>query len=222
MRTLDFIFMLTRNDRTVADAAAHVETALGAGVRHMGFKDVGLPFDQLDRLNRRIQQGGAVSYLEVVSLDKESELRSVEAATKLGVNVLLGGTHAQDALPLLQRCDIRYYPFPGTVTGHPSVLEGSIDEIAESARSLASFDRVDGLDLLAYRSQTDVPRLIDAVCKAVAKPVVVAGSVDSFEQITTIRTCGASGFTVGTAALDGRFPAPDKSLHAQLVAILSA
>jgi hypothetical protein len=222
MSTFDFIFMLTRSDRTVPDAAAHVETALSAGVRHIGFKDVGLPFDQLDQLNRLIQKGGATSYLEVVSLDKESELRSVEAATKLGVNVLLGGTHAEDAMPLLQQCDIRYYPFPGRVAGHPSVLEGSIDEIVDSARSLASFGRVNGLDLLAYRSKVDVPGLIDAVCKAVDKPVVVAGSVDSFEQIAAIRTAGASAFTVGTAALDGRFPAPEKSLHAQLVAILSA
>jgi len=222
MSTFDFIFMLTRSDRTVPDAAAHVETALSAGVRHIGFKDVGLPFDQLDQLNRLIQKGGATSYLEVVSLDKESELRSVEAATKLGVNVLLGGTHAEDAMPLLQQRDIHYYPFPGRVAGHPSVLEGSIDEIVDSARSLASFGRVNGLDLLAYRSKVDVPRLIDAVCKAVDKPVVVAGSVDSFEQILAIRTAGASAFTVGTAALDGRFPAPEKSLHAQLVAILSA
>ena len=31
----DFIFMLTRNDRTVAGAAEYLETALEAGVRHM-------------------------------------------------------------------------------------------------------------------------------------------------------------------------------------------
>ena len=33
MTPFDFIFMLTRNDRTVADAAVHAETALRAGIR---------------------------------------------------------------------------------------------------------------------------------------------------------------------------------------------
>ncbi|TIM59586.1 MAG: 4-hydroxythreonine-4-phosphate dehydrogenase, partial [Mesorhizobium sp.] len=45
MTQFDFIFMLTRNDRTVTDAAVHAETALGAGIRHIGFKDIGLPLD---------------------------------------------------------------------------------------------------------------------------------------------------------------------------------
>lgn len=39
---LRFIFMLTRNDRTVADASQHLQTALSLGVRHIGFKDIGL------------------------------------------------------------------------------------------------------------------------------------------------------------------------------------
>ena len=34
---LRFIFMLTRNDRTVKDAAEHLATALSLGVRHIGF-----------------------------------------------------------------------------------------------------------------------------------------------------------------------------------------
>ena len=34
---LRFIFMLTRNDRTIEDAARHVQTALDCGLRHVGF-----------------------------------------------------------------------------------------------------------------------------------------------------------------------------------------
>ncbi len=41
-----------------------------AGIRHIGFKDIGLPpFEALDDLARRIRGGGAATYLEVVSLD---------------------------------------------------------------------------------------------------------------------------------------------------------
>jgi hypothetical protein len=219
MRNLDFIFMLTRNDRTVPDAAVHAETALRAGIRHIGFKDVGLSFDVLDGLARRIRAGGASTYLEVVSLDRGSEIHSVKAAIDLGVDYLLGGTHAEDVLPLLEGTPIRYYPFPGHIVGHPSILEGSQAEIVESAVTLASHQGVAGLDLLAYRSAGDVPSLIEAVCRAVAKPVIVAGSIDRPEQISAIRHNGAAGFTVGTSALDGRFPADRPTLASQLYAI---
>ena len=219
MTPFDFIFMLTRNDRTVADAAVHAETALRAGIRHIGFKDVGLPFDALAGLARQIREGGASTYLEVVSLDRDSEIRSVKAAIDLGVDYLLGGTHVEDVLPLLEGTPIRYYPFPGRIVGHPSILEGTQAEIVKSAVALASHPGVAGLDLLAYRSGGNVPSLIDAVCRAVPKPVIVAGSVDRPDQIEAIRKSGAAGFTVGTSALDGRFPAKSPALEFQLRAI---
>lgn len=222
MTSFDFIFMLTRNDSTVPDAEIHVGTALESGIRHIGFKDIGLPFDALARLARRIQEAGASAYIEVVSLDRESELRSVRAAIDLGVDYLLGGTHVQDVLPLIKGTGIRYYPFPGRIVGHPSVLEGTEAEIVESAVALTSHPGVSGLDLLAYRSRGDVPSLINAVCDAVAKPVIVAGSIDSPEQIATVRHGGAAGFTIGTSALDGCFPADGSDLPTQLSAIMDS
>ncbi len=219
MIPLDFIFMLTRNDRTVEDAALHAQTAIDCGIRHIGFKDVGLPFDALAGLARKIRTAGATTYLEVVSLDRESEIRSVKSAIELGVDYLLGGVHAADVLPLLEGTSIRYYPFPGRIVGHPSILDGSEAEIVDSAIALTRHSGVAGLDLLAYRSRCDVPRLIEAVCSAVSKPVIVAGSIDSSEQIEVVRKAGAAGFTVGTAALDGRFPAQGRGVEEQLRAI---
>lgn len=217
----DFICMLTRNDRTVPDALDHLPSVLAAGVRHIGFKDVGLPFEALAGLNRAIRNADAKSYLEVVSFDRDSEVASVRAAIELGVDYLLGGTHVDDVLPLLKDTAIRYYPFPGRVTGHPSVLEGSIEEITVSAGSLAARDGVHGLDLLAYRAACDVPALIAAVCSAVEKPVIVAGSIDRAERIAAVRKGRAAGFTVGTAALDGAFPAAVPGLTQQLREIAS-
>ena len=216
MTSFDFIFMLTRNDRTVADAAIHADSALKAGIRHIGFKDIGLPFEALADLTRQIRQGGAMTYLEVVSLDRDSEIRSAKAAVDLGIDYLLGGTNAADVVPLLEGTGIRYYPFPGRIVGHPSILEGTQDEIVASAVALAAHDGVAGVDLLAYRSAGDVPALMAALCKAISKPVIVAGSVDRPEQIETIRQSGAAGFTIGTAALDGKFPANSTDLDCQL------
>jgi DNA-binding NarL/FixJ family response regulator len=213
----DFIFMLTHTDRTIPDAAYRVPDALRAGVRHIGFKDVGPPFASLRRLADTIRAAGARLYLEVVSLDAESEEASARAAVELGVDVLMGGTRPEVVLPVLAGTGIRYYPFPGEVVGHPSVLAGNADAIVESARQLAAMDGVYGLDLLAYRFQGDAPDLISRVCREVApKPVVVAGSIDRPERIAAVLEAGAAGFTVGTAALDGIFPARSSALSDQL------
>jgi hypothetical protein len=219
----DFIFMLTRHDRTVGNALSHLPAALNAGVRHIGFKDIGLPTAALAELNAAIREGGAKSYLEVVSLDEWSEAASAAIAVEVGVDYLLGGTRVDTVLPIIAGSPIRYYPFPGRVCGHPSVLKGSIEEIAASAGELARRDGVDGLDLLAYRSALDARALMKAVCAAAgSKPVIVAGSIDDPAQIAAASEAGAAGFTIGTAALEGRFPASGTALATQLGAIMRA
>jgi hypothetical protein len=39
---MDFIFMLTRHDRTVEDAVDLVDAVCDLGVTHVGFKDIGV------------------------------------------------------------------------------------------------------------------------------------------------------------------------------------
>jgi hypothetical protein len=218
----DFIFMLTRDDLTIADARAQLPRALAAGVRRIGFKDVGLSLAELRALAAEIRAAGAVLYLEMVSLDAEAEARAALAAVEFGVDVLMGGVRPAVVEPIIAGAPIRYYPFPGRIVGHPSRLAGDIEAIAASARALASREGVHGLDLLAYRAEVDAPALIRAVCGAAAgKPVLVAGSIDRDERIAAVAEAGAAGFTVGTAALDGVFPAPP-TLERQLAHILAA
>ncbi|MFI4975678.1 MAG: hypothetical protein ACHP84_14150 [Caulobacterales bacterium] len=203
----DFIFMLTRDDRTIADARARLPEALEAGVRHVGFKDVGLPISELHRLAEAIRGAGATLYLEIVSLDAASEAASARAAVELGVDVLMGGVRPQVVLPIIAGSPIRYYPFPGEIVGLPSRLCGSVEAIAASAGRLVAEAGVHGLDLLAYRFDGDVPALMRRVCAAAeGKPVVMAGSIDRRERIEAAGAAGAAAFTVGTAALDGAFP----------------
>lgn len=219
--SLDFIFMLTQNDKTVLDAHQCLKDVLAGGANHIGFKDVGLPFNELSSLAKSIKKAGATLYLEVVSLDEESEIKSAKAAMELDVDYLMGGTRAEVIAPLVKEHKLKYYPFPGNILGHPSALTGTIDDIVESAVKMASIDGVDGLDLLAYRFDGDVPSLIQAVCKASALPVVAAGSIDSEERIRVVRAAGAAGFTVGTAAFNGKFLAKEPSLIAQVACIAS-
>lgn len=166
--------------------------------------------------------------LEVVSTTREEELRSVAAAAEIGVDWLLGGTHPEDGLKVLNDAPprngagVRYCPFPGTVVGHPSVLEGTIAEIADSARQITSLDGVFGLDLLAYRHQSaDVAELTRAVVQAASGPVIAAGSVASVAQIRTLDAAGAWGFTIGGAIFEGRLPG-GPSLAGQVAEVLSA
>jgi 4-hydroxythreonine-4-phosphate dehydrogenase len=217
----EFVFMLTRHDRTIPGAHERLREVLAAGVRHIGFKDIGLPLEELQILADAIRAAGAQVYLEVVSLDELSEAASAKAAVALGVDVLMGGTRPHAVLPIIVRTGIRYYPFPGRIVGHPSRLEGTADEIVASAQALAALDGVHGLDLLAYRFDGDVPDLIARVCDAISKPVVVAGSIDRADRIEAVVKGGATGFTIGTAALEGAFPANRPGLPGQLVTVMS-
>ena len=162
----EFIFMLTRADRTIANAREllpDVHRRRGAAGR---IKDVGLPFEALRDLALDVRHFGAELYIEVVSLDLNSEVESARVAVELGVDWLLGGTRPDAVLPIIAGTPIRYCPFPGRVVGHPSVLSGSIDDVIESASTMAAMDGVHGLDLLALPFAGDVPALISGVCRA--------------------------------------------------------
>ncbi len=218
----DFIFMLTRADSTIEDAEARLPEALAAAVRHVGFKDVGLPATALRRLADAIRRAGAKLYLEVVSLDAASEAASARMAVDLGVDVLMGGARPDEVTPIIGGTTIRYYPYPGEVVGHPCVLAGTVETTVESARRLLATPGVHGLDLLAYRFAGDAEALMRAVCQAAAgRPVVVAGSLDRAERLAAVVAAGASAFTVGTAALENVFPCAPR-LTDQLAYILRA
>ncbi|MES4904121.1 MULTISPECIES: hypothetical protein [unclassified Streptomyces] len=220
----EFVFMLTRDDRTVADAHAILDKAGGLGLRHIGFKDVGLPFGELRALADRVHELGARAYLEVVSVEAADELRGLEAAVDLGVDVVLGGTHVAEGVKVLAGAPVEYWPFPGRVEGHPSVLRGTAADIVASARELAGTPGVHGLDLLAYRFAGDAAALAAAVVAAVDVPVLAAGSVDRAERIAALRAAGVWGFMVGTAVLNGdfRIDAASRRVEDLLRAVLDA
>jgi len=202
----EFIFMLTRNDMTVPDAPAVYEQVRDTDLRLIGFKDIGATTETLRELTRRMHADGRTVFLEVVSENAEDELRSIRAAAEIGVDVVMGGTNVDAALPVLAGSGLRYFPFPGRVVGHPSLLRGTMEEIAASAASLTSRPGVHGLDLLAYRFDGDVPELVRAVLAATDAPIVAAGSVDSLERIRLLCGLGVWAFTIGGAVFDGRLP----------------
>ena len=208
---MNFIFMLTHNDSTVPDAAKVYESLRGTALHYIGFKDIGATPEELTVVAEKAHADGLEVMLEVVSTSRESELVSLETGRQIGVDWVMGGTHADDGVRLLAGSGIKYLPFPGRIDGHPSVLLGSIAEISNDARDLTARAGVFGVDLLAYRSPDQDPiALTRDVVAASAGPVVVAGSIATAEQIRLVASAGAWGFTIGGAIFEGRLPgAPD-------------
>ena len=77
----NLVVMLTHNDVTVKDAYDIFEECKDIeSVQHWGFKNVGLPKDEMKRIVDAMKAAGKTTYLEVVTYDEESCL---EAANSL-------------------------------------------------------------------------------------------------------------------------------------------
>lgn len=216
----EFIFMLTHNDRTVDNALEILEQVKGTGLSHIGFKDVGANPILQRQLSDRAHAVGMIVYLEIVSVDKEDELASVDAAIVAGVDWIVGGKFAVDALKKLEGTGIKFAPFPGEIVGHPSELRGSLEEIAAHAAQLTHLPGVDGVDILAYRHKSVDPlELVAAVAAASTGQVIAAGSVVERSQIVGLAEAGAWGFTIGGAIFEGLLPG-EKDVVSQVTTVL--
>ncbi|HSJ89362.1 MAG TPA: hypothetical protein VK909_19280 [Anaerolineales bacterium] len=202
----EFIPMLTYNDSTVEDALEIFRECKDAPVMHWGFKDVGLPAEEMKALVQEMKAAGKTTYLEVVSLSEGEGLRGAEIAVEAGIDVLMGTVFFESILSYLKDKPIQYYPFPGHIYGHPSILDGTIAEIVAHARFLES-SGVAGMDLLSYRFAGDAPRLLREVVQATRVPIVSAGSIESYKRLAEVWQAGAWGFTIGSALFDKKFVA---------------
>ncbi len=219
---MDFIFMLTRNDRTIEDAAHLIDAACDLGVRHIGFKDVGVPFPTMQELVGKIRRRDGVCYLEVVSTTHEAMLRSLETGRALAVDRILGGTDIGAAMRILGDLS-RYFPFPGHPVGHPTLLEGSAALVAEHCRTARAMG-CGGVDLLAYRAtEADPLDLVRAAREALrGGRLIVAGSVNSTQRIHALAEAGVDAFTIGSAVFDGAISPTKGSFRGQILDILEA
>ena len=213
----EFILMLTYNDQTVADAQALFRECKGTPVTHWGFKDVGLPALQMKALAQEMKAAGKTTFLEVVSLSEPEGLAGARIAVEAGFDILMGTVYFDSIRDYLKATPVRYYPFPGHVYDHPSILDGAIPEIVAHAQFLQKRG-VQGLDLLSYRYVGDAPALLREVVAGVTIPVVSAGSIDSYQRLAEVKASGAWGFTIGSALFDKKF-VPDGSFKDNILAV---
>jgi hypothetical protein len=199
----EFIFMETYSDMTRTDAIPVYKQIRDTHVKCIGFKDIGLPLTKLKELHAMMKKDGKTTFLEVVSASEKETLQSTKVALELGVDYLIGGTYIDATLPLLKNTKIKYFPYVGKIVDHPCKLRGSIEEIVSDTKKVKE-KGIPGINLLAYRYNGDVDQLIEKV-SAVGLPMIVAGSIDSYERVRKMKEMDIWAFTIGGAIFDKKF-----------------
>ncbi|MDR2156421.1 MAG: hypothetical protein LBO81_01370, partial [Clostridiales Family XIII bacterium] len=163
----NLIVMLTYNDETVKNAKECFLACRSLDVVNWGFKDMGLPAEEMKDLVKVMKEAGKTVSLEVVSLSEEEGLAGAGIAVEAGFDILMGTVYFDSIRDFLAGTGVKYYPFAGKVYGHPSILDGTPEEIVAHAQALQA-KGVAGLDLLSYRHTGDAPAaLLGQVVKGV-------------------------------------------------------
>ena len=198
------IVMLTYNDKTVPNALEVFDQCIELPVECWGFKEVGLSAEKMKKLVSNMKKAKKTTFLEVVNYNEKSCFEAAKLAIECQFNYFTGSIYFESVHNLLKNTPIKYFPFCGKVSGGPSVLEGSIQEIIDDAK-LMEEKGVDGFDLLAYRCVGDAEKLAQQLIKTTKIPVILAGSINSFDRLDKIKQFNPWGFTIGTAFFDKKF-----------------
>ena len=213
----EIIIMLTHHDVTVKNAAEIFEECKDLPVKYWGFKNVGLPKDEMKALAKAMKDAGKTTFLEVVTYDEASCLDGAKTAIDCGFDCLMGTLYYDSVAKLLKDNNMDYMPFVGKVSGSPSILEGSNEEIIANAKELMA-KGITGFDILAYRHVIDGEKLAREFCAAVDAKICIAGSISSYERIDTMFDIGPWTFTMGSALFDKKF-VPNGSFYENLEAV---
>ncbi|MBU4602718.1 hypothetical protein KKA86_06425 [bacterium] len=198
------IIMLTYNDKTVSNALEIFGQCKELPVECWGFKNVGLPVEKMKKLVFNMKKSKKTTFLEVVTYNEKSCFEAAKLALECQFNYFTGSVYFESVHNLLKDKPMKYFPFCGKVSGSPSILEGSIQEIIDDAK-LMEEKGVDGFDLLAYRYVEDAEKLAQQFIKAIKIPVVLAGSINSLDRLDKIKEYNPWGFTIGSAFFDKIF-----------------
>ena len=201
----ELIVMLTHHDKTVENAIEVFESAKDAPAKYWGFKEVGIPEDQMTDLVRRMKEAGKTTFLEVVDYTEEGCKAGAEIAVRCGFDVLMGTMYFDSVKEIVDAAGVKYMPFVGKISGRPSVLDGTIEGMIEEANNLVDTKGLVGFDLLGYRYTGDAVKLNSEFVKNVRADVCLAGSVASFQRLDEVKATGAWAFTIGGAFFEEKF-----------------
>ena len=165
-----------------------------------------------------MKRAGKTTYLEVVTLREKDGLEGASMAAECGFDYLLGTVFYPSVAEFAHAHQLRYLPFCGKVTGHPSILGGTAEEIIADVERFGAAG-CQGTDLLAYRHPQNPEGIMRKLVARVKLPVVVAGSISSFARIDTVMDVNPWKFTIGSALFEGKF-GEKKAFRDQLKAVV--
>ena len=212
------IVMLTHNDKSISNALDVFRECKDCSVEYWGFKDRGLTVNQMESLVDTLKRSRKTIYFEVVRYSEKECLESAQLAVEMDIDYMMGGIYYDSVHELLKRTTVKYVPFCGRVSGSPSVLKGSISDIIDEAREIARHG-VYGFDLLAYRYMGDPVELAHTFMKAIDLPVVIAGSIRTFDQLNMVKALNPWAFTIGSAFFENKFG--HTSIHGQIEEVIA-
>ena len=197
------IVMLTHNDMTVEGAGQIFEECKHIKGVDWGFKDVGIPLEELKALGKTMKEAGKTVYIESLEETEEECLKSAQICYECHADYMIGSTYFESVRDWLHEHGMKYVPDAGTCVGRPARLLGTIESITADAQVLKE-KGVDGMDLAAYRFDGDSGALIRSVVSTGA-PIYIAGSINSFERIKEVSDAGVVAFTIGGAFFENKF-----------------
>ncbi len=203
-RPVELIVMLTRNDRTAGNAAEIFEQCRETEVLYWGMKDQGLPLPEMKRLYREMKGSGKKTVMEVVGYTAAESAAGAEMAAECGCDILMGTHFTEEANAICRKNGMLYMPFIGNPEGRPSVLRGSAQEMLRETQFYLERGAF-GVDLLGYRYEGDAGRLIRTLTAQICAPVCLAGSINSFDRLDTVKRVRPWAFTIGSAFFTGCF-----------------
>ena len=200
----ELIVMLTHNDLTVHNAYDIFDQCRNSRAKFWGFKEEPLPLEQMKKLFRYMKSCGKTTFLEVVAYSEKECMDGAKKAVECNCEFLLGTTFSDSINEFCRLNHIKYMPFVGIITGRPSVLEGTVEDMIQEAETYIA-KGVYGIDLLGYRYTGDATRLNREFVANVNAPVCIAGSVNSYERLTELKSIAPWAFTIGGAFFENKF-----------------
>ena len=200
----ELIVMLTHNDVTVKNAKEVFEECKNSKANVWGFKEVGIPLDEMKELYSYMKQCGKTTFLEVVAYTEEECMEGAKMGVACGVDYLLGTLYFDSINDYCKENGMKYLPFVGTIEGRPSVLKGTMEEIIEQGKQCLA-KSVAGFDLLGYRYVGDAVELNRRFVAETPAPVVLAGSVNSYQRLDEVKAANPWAFTIGGAFFENKF-----------------
>lgn len=200
----NLIVMLTYNDRTVKNAAEIFDKSKNSKAKIWGFKEEGIPFEEMKALFYKMKNCGKKVALEVVAYTEKECIAAAKRAVECDCDFLMGTKFFDSVNELCKENNLKYMPFVGKISGRPSILEGTLEEMIDEAEN--NFSKgVFGIDLLGYRYTGNAVELNKNFVSQINFPVCIAGSVNSYQRLDEIKSANPWAFTIGGAFFENKF-----------------